>query len=62
MRSQHGKRAPTGLRAEFRFENFVEGKSNQLARAASMQVAANPRDTDNNPLFIYGGVDSARRT
>ena len=44
------------MRAEFRFENFVEGKSNQMARAASMQVATNPRDTDNNPLFIYGGV------
>ena len=27
-----------------------------MARAASMQVATNPRDTDNNPLFIYGGV------
>ena len=50
------QRRSTGLRSEFTFENFVEGKSNQMARAASMQVAANPRDTDNNPLFIYGGV------
>ena len=50
------RRPPTGLRAEFTFENFVEGKSNQMARAASMLVATNPRDTDNNPLFIYGGV------
>ena len=50
------QRATTGLRAEFTFENFVEGKSNQMARAASIQVATNPRDTDNNPLFIYGGV------
>ena len=50
------QRPTTGLRAEFTFENFVEGKSNQMARAASMQVATNPRDTDNNPLFIYGGV------
>ena len=49
-------RLESGLRAEFTFENFVEGKSNQMARAASMQVASNPRDTDNNPLFIYGGV------
>ena len=46
----------SGLRTEFTFENFVEGKSNQMARAASMQVAANPHDTDSNPLFIYGGV------
>ena len=34
----------------------MEGKSNQIARAASMQVASNPCGTDNNPLFIYGGV------
>ncbi len=46
----------SGLRAEFTFENFVVGKSNQMARAVSVQVATNPRDTDNNPLFIYGGV------
>ncbi|MFO7592537.1 MAG: chromosomal replication initiator protein DnaA [Pseudomonadota bacterium] len=39
----------------FTFNNFVEGKSNQLARAASMQVAENP-GTAYNPLFIYGGV------
>ena len=50
------QRPATGVRAEFTFENFVEGKSNQMARAASMLVATNPRDTDNNPLFIYGGV------
>lgn len=39
----------------FTFDNFVEGKSNQLARAASMQVAENPGRAY-NPLFIYGGV------
>ena len=43
------------LQAEFTFENFVEGKSNQLARAASTQIAENP-GTAYNPLFIYGGV------
>ncbi len=37
------------------FEQFVEGKSNQLARAAAMQVARNPGSAY-NPLFIYGGV------
>jgi chromosomal replication initiator protein len=37
------------------FDNFVEGKSNQLARAAAMQVAENPGFAY-NPLFIYGGV------
>ncbi|MCC7199461.1 MAG: chromosomal replication initiator protein DnaA [Gammaproteobacteria bacterium] len=40
---------------EFTFANFVEGKSNQLARAAAVQVAANPGKAY-NPLFIYGGV------
>ncbi len=39
----------------FTFENFVEGKSNQLARAASIQVAMNPGKAY-NPLFFYGGV------
>lgn len=37
------------------FENFVEGKSNQLAKAASQQVAENPA-VAYNPLFLYGGV------
>jgi chromosomal replication initiator protein len=39
----------------FTFESFVEGKSNQLARAAAVQVAQNPGRAY-NPLFIYGGV------
>ena len=39
----------------FTFENFVEGKSNQLARAAATQVGENPGKSY-NPLFIYGGV------
>ena len=43
------------LNAVFTFDSFVEGKSNQLARAAAMQVAQNPGSAY-NPLFIYGGV------
>jgi len=43
------------LNADFTFENFVGGKSNQLARAASIQVGENPGGAY-NPLFIYGGV------
>ncbi len=43
------------LNAEYTFATFVEGKSNQLARAAATQVAENP-GTAYNPLFIYGGV------
>src|SRR3546814_8991509 len=37
-------------------EHTSEGKSNQLARAAAWQVAANPKH-GYNPLFLYGGVD-----
>lgn len=40
---------------QFNFQNFVEGKSNQLALAASLQVAACP-GISYNPLLIYGGV------
>jgi chromosomal replication initiator protein len=43
------------LNPDFTFANFVEGKSNQLARAAAIQVAENPGRAY-NPLFIYGGV------
>ena len=43
------------LNPDLNFKQFVEGKSNQLARAASMQVAQNP-GLAYNPLFIYGGV------
>lgn len=43
------------LNPAFTFTSFVEGKSNQLARAASMQVAENPGSAY-NPLFLYGGV------
>ena len=43
------------LNPAFTFENFVEGKSNQLARAAAFQVGKNPGSAY-NPLFIYGGV------
>jgi chromosomal replication initiator protein len=45
----------SGLKSNFTFETFVEGKSNQLARAASLQVAENPGKAY-NPLFICGGV------
>jgi len=43
------------LNPELTFDHFVEGKSNQLARAAAMQVAQNP-GLAYTPLFIYGGV------
>jgi chromosomal replication initiator protein len=43
------------LNPDFVFTTFVEGKSNQLARAAAVQVGENPGKAY-NPLFIYGGV------
>jgi chromosomal replication initiator protein len=43
------------LKSDFTFTNFVAGKSNQLARAASLQIAENPGKAY-NPLFICGGV------
>jgi len=43
------------LNIGFTFDNFVEGKSNQLAKAASLQVVENPAGSY-NPLFLYGGV------
>jgi chromosomal replication initiator protein len=61
MTEARGRREPVlpqiggRLNPDFTFANFVEGKSNQLARAAAMQVAANPGRAY-NPLFIYGGV------
>jgi chromosomal replication initiator protein len=43
------------LSPSFTFDAFVEGKSNQLAKAAASQVGSNPGKSY-NPLFIYGGV------
>jgi chromosomal replication initiator protein len=39
----------------YTFDTFVEGKSNQLAKAAALQVTQNPGGSY-NPLFLYGGV------
>jgi len=43
------------LNSNFTFDTFVEGKSNQFAKAAALQVGENPGKTY-NPLFVYGGV------
>lgn len=55
IKSNVPSRVDSRLNPIFSFENFVEGKSNQLARAAASQVAENPGKSY-NPLFIYGGV------
>ncbi len=43
------------LNPNLTFDTFVTGKANQLARAASIQVAHNP-GASYNPMFLYGGV------
>src|SRR6266566_3627914 len=43
------------LNADFTFDRHIEGKSNQLARAAARQVGENP-GSSYNPLFIYGST------
>ncbi len=58
QRSDHLPRRPAmlgRLNPDFTFDTHVEGKSNQLARAAARQVGENPGGAY-NPLFIYGGV------
>ncbi len=46
----------TYLNPRYRFENFIKGEGNQLARAAAYAVGESPGETSFNPLFIYGGV------
>ncbi len=45
----------SNIKETYTFDSFVEGKSNQLAKAAATQVADNP-GTAFNPVFIYGGT------
>jgi chromosomal replication initiator protein len=45
----------SNLRTTYTFDNFVQGNSNQLAKAAASQVGDNPGGAY-NPLFIYGGT------
>ncbi len=55
LRSAKVPSVASRLDPNFTFDTFVEGKSNQLARAAAIQVSQNPGKSY-NPLFIYGGV------
>ncbi|MCD4704973.1 chromosomal replication initiator protein DnaA [bacterium] len=43
------------LNPQYNFENFISGKQNELAKAASMAAAKNPGKVY-NPLFLYGDV------
>ncbi|MCW8925984.1 MAG: chromosomal replication initiator protein DnaA [Xanthomonadales bacterium] len=49
------KRVQTGLDARYRFDNFVQGKTNELGYAAASHVAQKPGDAY-NPLLLYGGT------
>ena len=43
------------LKADYTFDNFIEGDSNKLTRTVGLAIAQNPRQVTFNPLFIYGG-------
>jgi chromosomal replication initiator protein len=45
----------SNINPTYQFDNFVEGKSNQLGKAAALQVSENPGGAY-NPLFLYGGL------
>ncbi|QCI19601.1 MAG: chromosomal replication initiator protein DnaA [Buchnera aphidicola (Brevicoryne brassicae)] len=45
----------SNINKKYNFENFIEGKSNQLARSAASQAAKNPGNSY-NPLFLYGAT------
>ena len=53
--SAASQRFTNHLTKGYTFENFIQGKSNQLARAAAIQIAEQP-GLAYNPMFIYGGV------
>ena len=69
-RSEPAPQAPSAARAaavageafqgnldpHYTFDNFVEGRSNQLGRAAAWQAAQKPGDRAHNPLLLYGGT------
>lgn len=46
----------TNLNPKYEFHNFVQGKSNQLARVVAQKVAEMIGDEGYNPLFLYGGT------
>jgi chromosomal replication initiator protein len=50
-----GSAVASGLDKRYRFENFVQGKSNELGYAATQQVAKKP-GLAYNPLLLYGGT------
>ncbi|AYO57268.1 chromosomal replication initiator protein DnaA [Chryseobacterium sp. 6424] len=45
----------SNLKADFSFENYVEGESNKFAATVARSIAKRPGATAFNPLFLYGG-------
>ncbi|MGB4858239.1 MAG: chromosomal replication initiator protein DnaA [Dokdonella sp.] len=54
-RRHNGAETSAAIDPNYTFDNFVEGKSNQLGKAAALQVAMNPGSAY-NPLLLYGGT------
>jgi len=48
-----GYQRKSQLNSRYTFENFIEGKSNQFAKAAALSIADTPGQTPYNPLLIY---------
>jgi len=46
----------SNLNANYTFDSFIRGESNNLAYAAAIAVANNPGGTRYNPLVVYGNV------
>ncbi len=46
----------SNLNPRYRFDNFIKGEGNQLARATAGAISNNPGETSFNPFFVYGGV------
>ncbi len=54
-RTSSGETLATGLNHRYRFDNFVQGKSNELGFAAASQIAQKPGEAY-NPLLLYGST------
>jgi chromosomal replication initiator protein len=53
------RKSNSNINKNFTFDGFVQGKSNQLARAAGLQIGKNPGNVY-NPFFIYGSVGQGK--
>ncbi len=51
----------SNLSMRYKFDNYIEGDCNRLARAAAQAVAQKPGGTAFNPLVIFGAVGLGKR-